>query len=78
MGALPASPGYLSLFSLKARGLKSVPPMRLASNGRAHEFEAGGGSLMAENRYLRHWARELQVTGELADLLSGKIRPKQT
>jgi hypothetical protein len=31
-----------------------------------------------DNGYLHRWARELQVTGQLADLLSGKIRPKQT
>jgi hypothetical protein len=31
-----------------------------------------------DNGYLHRWARELQVTEQLADLLSGKIKPKQT
>ena len=28
--------------------------------------------------YLRHWARELKVSAELEDLLSGRTRPKST
>jgi hypothetical protein len=28
--------------------------------------------------YLKHWARELKLTAELEDLLSGKIKPKRT
>ncbi len=28
--------------------------------------------------YPRHWARELNVEDKLRDLLSGRIRPKQT
>jgi hypothetical protein len=28
--------------------------------------------------YLRHWARELDLTGELEQLLSGKVKPKNT
>lgn len=28
--------------------------------------------------YLRHWAKELNVTDVLSDLLTGKIRPKRT
>jgi hypothetical protein len=28
--------------------------------------------------YLKHWAHELNLTGELEKLLSGKIKPKQT
>jgi hypothetical protein len=28
--------------------------------------------------YLKHWAEELNLSGELGDLLSGKIKPKRT
>jgi hypothetical protein len=31
-----------------------------------------------DKSYLRHWAQELKLTGELERLLSGEIRPKQT
>jgi hypothetical protein len=31
-----------------------------------------------DDRYLRGWARELNVTQTLDDLLSGKVKPKQT
>jgi hypothetical protein len=31
-----------------------------------------------DKNYLRQWARELKLVNELDDLLSGKIRPKQT
>ncbi len=31
-----------------------------------------------DSGYLRRWARELSLLNELEDLLSGKIRPKQT
>jgi len=31
-----------------------------------------------DQNYLIHWARELRLTGEMNDLLSGKIKPKQT
>jgi hypothetical protein len=31
-----------------------------------------------DKNYLKHWAQELKLVGELESLLSGKIRPKQT
>ncbi len=31
-----------------------------------------------DKNYLKHWARELKLTGELEKLLSGEIKPKQT
>src|SRR5207247_11396595 len=31
-----------------------------------------------DKNYLRQWARELRLTGELERLLSGKVKPKQT
>src|SRR5437016_13900816 len=31
-----------------------------------------------DKSYLRHWAQELKLTGELERLLSGEIKPKQT
>ena len=31
-----------------------------------------------DKKYLRQWAQELKLTGELERLLSGKIKPKQT
>ena len=31
-----------------------------------------------DKNHLRHWARELKLTDELENLLSGKTRPKQT
>lgn len=31
-----------------------------------------------DESYLQHWAKELGVTGKLAEVLSGKIKPKQT
>lgn len=31
-----------------------------------------------DKNYLRHWAQELKLTGELERLLSGEIKPKQT
>jgi hypothetical protein len=31
-----------------------------------------------DKSYLRHWAQELKLAGELERLLSGEIRPKQT
>lgn len=31
-----------------------------------------------DKNYLRHWAQELKLTGELERLLSGDVKPKQT
>jgi hypothetical protein len=31
-----------------------------------------------DKNYLRHWAQELKLAAELGNLLSGKIKPKQT
>jgi hypothetical protein len=31
-----------------------------------------------DKNYLKHWAQELKLTGELEKLLSGEIKPKQT
>lgn len=36
--------------------------------------QAGG----LDRDYLRRWARELKLTGELEPLLSGEIKPKET
>jgi len=31
-----------------------------------------------DKNYLRRWAKELKLVNELENLLSGRIRPKQT
>ena len=54
---------------------------RISPSGRQLGDAAGVMAVQAEaldKNYLKQWARELKLTGELEKLLSGKIKPKQT
>ena len=54
---------------------------RISPSERQLGDAAGVVAVQAETldaRYLRQWARELRVTGELERLLSGEIKPKNT
>ena len=54
---------------------------RISPSGRQLGDAAGVVAVQADaldKSYLRHWAQELKLTGELERLLSGEIKPKQT
>ena len=54
---------------------------RISSSDRQLGDAAGVVAVQAndlDKSYLRHWAQELKLTGELERLLSGETRPKQT
>jgi hypothetical protein len=54
---------------------------RISPSGRQLGDAAGVMAVQADaldKNYLKHWAQELKLAGELEKLLSGKIKPKQT
>ena len=54
---------------------------RMSPSDRQLGDAAGIVSVQADaldKNYLRQWAQELKLTGELERLLSGEIKPKQT
>ena len=54
---------------------------RITPSERRLSDAAGVVAVQAEaldKNYLKRWAKDLKLTGELEDVLSGKIKPKQT